>query len=381
MAEKFLTQEDVGRLLNDPSTSSRVDAASKIATGVNDKSLTKNERDLAQEIFRIMVNDAEVRVREALASNLKDSPHLPHDVALTLARDVDSVSLPVLNFSDVLTDVDLAEIIHTQGENQHLAISGRKTVSESISETLIDTASEDVIANLISNEGAKISDQSFEKVVDTIGDKEQIQTAMINRSALPITVAEKLVTKVSESMRDQLLERHELPSDVATDLLLQSRERATVLLSTEAGAGDVQTLVEQLHDNNRLTSSIVLRALCMGDLRFFEAALAELTHIPVINARTLIHDPGKLGLKRLWSSAKLPGAQLVAATAAVEAAKELEYDGGANDRERYSRRLIELVLTQYDDLGVEFDSDDLEYLLAKINTLPPSTDTSTQPAG
>ena len=56
--------------------------------------------------------------------------------------------------------------------------------------------------------------------------------------------------------------------------------------------------------------------------------------------------------------------------AAIDVARETEYDGGENDRERYSRRMIERILTQYGDLGVEFDSDDLEYLLTKMGQLP-----------
>ncbi len=60
----------------------------------------------------------------------------------------------------------------------------------------------------------------------------------------------------------------------------------------------------------------------------------------------------------------------MAARAAVDVARETDYDGGENDRERYSRRMIERILTQYGDLGVEFDSDDLEYLLTKMNELP-----------
>ncbi len=54
---------------------------------------------MAEQIFRIMVKDAEVRVREALAINLKENPNVPHDVAVTLAKDVDQVALPVLRFS------------------------------------------------------------------------------------------------------------------------------------------------------------------------------------------------------------------------------------------------------------------------------------------
>lgn len=59
--------------------------------------------------------------------------------------------------------------------------------------------------------------------------------------------------------------------------------------------------------------------------------------------------------------------------AAMDVARETEYDGGENDRERYSRRMIERILTQYGDLGIEFDSDDLEYLLTKMGQLPPDT--------
>jgi hypothetical protein len=32
--------------------------------------------------------------------------------------------------------------------------------------------------------------------------------------------------------------------------------------------------------------------------------------------------------------------------------------------------MIERIMTQYDDLGVEFESDDLNYLLTKMSELP-----------
>jgi len=59
-----------------------------------------------------------------------------------------------------------------------------------------------------------------------------------------------------------------------------------------------------------------------------------------------------------------------AVRAAIDVSRELEYDGREHDRERYSRRMIERIMTQYDDLGVEFESDDLNYLLTKMSQLP-----------
>jgi hypothetical protein len=50
-----------------------------------------------------------------------------------------------------------------------------------------------------------------------------------------------------------------------------------------------------------------------------------------------------------------------------------ELDGLDLDPYRYSRRIIELVLNQYEKLGVEFNDYGLEYLLAKVSQLPPAS--------
>ena len=89
-----------------------------------------------------------------------------------------------------------------------------------------------------------------------------------------------------------------------------------------------------------------------------------------MNAQQLIHDSGSLGLRTLCCKADIPLSQLVAVRAAIDVSRELEYDGREHDRERYSRRMIERIMTQYDDLGVEFESDDLNYLLTKMSQLP-----------
>lgn len=373
MTRKTLTQEDVARLLIDPSAQTRAETAAKIAQDFGTDRLTPEEREMAQEIFRIMAKDAEVRVREALSFNLKENSAIPHEVAKALAQDVNSVALPILQFSEVLTDEDLIEIVRSPDAGKQVAIAKRSTVSENVSTALVDAGNEDAITNLVANEGAEITELSLQKVVEDFGDRETMQEAMVHRPRLPVTVAERLVTMVSEGLKGELVKRHELPASLATDLVLQSRERATITLSTESNEDELDRLVHQMRERGRLTPSIILRALCMGDLRFFEAAVAELARVPVVNARTLIHDSGELGLRAVFDKAGLPASQFPAVRAAMDVARETEYDGGENDRERYSRRMIERILTQYGDLGVEFDSDDLEYLLTKMGQLPPDT--------
>lgn len=369
MPSKSLTEEDLAKLLSDPSGDTRAETAAKIAQNFGEGDLSDKEREMAQDIFRIMVKDAEVRVREALAQNLKENPNVPHDVAVSLARDVDSVSLPVLQFSEVLSDEDLIEIVRSQGPSKQVAIAQREKVSQIVSSALVNTENADVVSSLVSNNGAEISTGDLEKVVENFAENEAIRDAMVFRPKLPVTVAERLLTTVSEKMKEELAKRHELSDDVATDLILQSRERAVIGLSAEGDENDLERLIHQLHKNGRLTPSIILRSLCMGDIEFFEAAIAELIGVSLENARTVIHDSGQLGLKTAFKRAGLPDSHFPAARAAIDISREMEFDGGENDRERYSRRMIERILTQYGDLGVDFESEDLEYLLKKMGDL------------
>jgi hypothetical protein len=46
-------------------------------------------------------------------------------------------------------------------------------------------------------------------------------------------------------------------------------------------------------------------------------------------------------------------------------AREAELDGGENDRQRFVAKVIERILTQFDDIATE----DLDYLLTKLNQL------------
>ena len=194
MPSKSLTEEDLAKLLSDPSGDTRAETAAKIAQNFGEGDLSDKEREMAQDIFRIMVKDAEVRVREALAQNLKENPNVPHDVAVSLARDVDSVSLPVLQFSEVLSDEDLIEIVRSQGPSKQVAIAQREKVSQIVSSALVNTENADVVSSLVSNNGAEISTGDLEKVVENFAENEAIRDAMVFRPKLPVTVAERLLT-------------------------------------------------------------------------------------------------------------------------------------------------------------------------------------------
>lgn len=363
----MLTEADVRKLMTDPSPDARVETATKVAKAFYETELSETERVLAAEIFRIMVRDAEVRVREALSINLKSSPELPKDVALSLARDVESVSLPVLEFSSVLSDVDLVEIIRMSSAEKQTAVAKRASVSSEVANALIDHGkSGKVVATLVNNPGAELRDAELEKAFAKHGSDPEVNNSLVGRANLPVRISEKIVARVSEALREHLLSHKEISTEMAADLVLQARERATVaLLPAGTKSADVVDLVKQLRDNKRLTPSLILRTLCIGDLTFFEAALAVLANMTIVSARVLIHDEGKLGLQSIYQRTPLPANLFPAFRVAFDVARETQYDGGENDRQRFSSRVIERVLTQFEDIG----NDNLEYLMKKLKQL------------
>lgn len=357
-----LSKDDVDRLLNDPSAESRADAARKVA-GVYGASLSEAERRLAEDIFRIMTRDAETLVRAALSQTLKDNPTVPHDVAVALARDVEDVSAPMLRHSDVLTDDDLLDILRHRPREVGEAVAARKQVSPRVSEAIIDTGFARAVARLMGNQNADIAEEGLEKALARFGDDEAVTTHMVRRPHLPLRVAERLVSVVSGRLRDHLVTHHNLSADVASDLVLQGRERATMtLLTPGSDSMEVNDLVDSLFLNGRLTPTILFRALALGDMVFFESGLARLVGIPVANAQTLIHDPGRLGLRSLLEKASIPPRLSEAIEVAVEVAEETDYDGRPGDRERYRRRMIERFLTKFETV----DAENFEYLMARL---------------
>jgi uncharacterized protein (DUF2336 family) len=235
-----------------------------------------------------------------------------------------------------------------------------------VAEALVATESSEVVRTLVRNAGAGISEAAFNRILDRHGSDETITESMTLRPQLPLAIAERLVTHVAEHLRTHLVIHHKVPRHVAERLAAQSRERATVdLLSEARDSTNLAALVQQLRARGRLTPSLILRAACMGDIRFCEEAFAQMAKLPVHKAWVLLHDAGPLGLRALYDRAGLPEVLYPAFRVAFDVFHETQFDGGDRDRERFERRMLERILTQYEGLA----ADDLDYLLDRLGGL------------
>jgi uncharacterized protein (DUF2336 family) len=364
-----LTEADIETFIKGGTTEARAAAAMKIARAV-DRELTDDERAYAEEIVRLMARDAAALVRRALSVALQNSPRLPHDVAVRLAADIDAIAEPVLRNSPVLTDEDLIAIIEAAPPSKQIAVAGRTFLPRPVTAALTEKGAPEAVMTALRNRGAAFGPAELGMALDRFELNNEVgaevAAAMVDRDRLPVSIAERLASKVTGVVFDRLVNRHELPPQLAIDLATSARERATLDLVDQAmRQSDLPRFVQQLNLSGRLSPSLVARAACMGRMRFVEHALAELAGIAHQRAWLMIHDAGALGLRALVERAGLPTRLYAVLRAAVDVHHETELDGGPEDRRRFTRRMIERVLTQFQ--GVP--SDDLDYLLEKLDAL------------
>ncbi|MFP6708485.1 MAG: DUF2336 domain-containing protein [Alphaproteobacteria bacterium] len=302
-----LTADLITRLREDGSPEVRRETGTLLTTEFNQPDLQPGEQRLAEAIFRIMVRDTDVGVRRALAEGLKDNPAVPAELAMTLARDVVDVAVPMLHYSIVFSEEKLIGIAHSQPEAWQQAVARRASVPAPISEALVEKGSEAVVVTLVHNQGAMISEDISDKVIDRFSQSSAVMTGLVLLPSFRPNLAERLISVVSEAIRQKFSEPPDLPAAIADQLISQGRERLALDIDLpDPRQENLEQLVRQMDIKGRLTSTFVLRSLCTGHLVFFEVAAARRAGIDPDNARALMAAGSQQSATALCKAAKLP---------------------------------------------------------------------------
>jgi len=103
-------------LSTDDNDEVRCDLALKIGRLVPNISETESEKlqELTFQVLETLANDNLTRVRQIVAEEIKRADNIPQNIIDQLAKDVELiVAAPILEYSPLLSDDDLMEIIQT----------------------------------------------------------------------------------------------------------------------------------------------------------------------------------------------------------------------------------------------------------------------------
>jgi len=145
-------------LASDTDDEVRLVLAHKIGRLVPDIDSVEASRlqDLTIDTLSTLAQDQLPKVRQIIAEEIKSATHVPKEIVARLARDVETVvSAPVLQYSVLLTDDDLLEVVAGARQPEVLAsVSRRAELSSAVCEAIVATGDEASIASLLANHGA-----------------------------------------------------------------------------------------------------------------------------------------------------------------------------------------------------------------------------------
>jgi uncharacterized protein (DUF2336 family) len=216
---------------------------------------------------------------------------------VTLANDEIEVALPILVASEVLRDEELIDIIRHRTLEHQLAIAMRRTLSEAVSDVLVETGNDGVIVRLLENRNADISQSTMAYLAEQSKRVDSYQNPLVQRHDLSPELAERMYGWVSAALRDHIVRSFDLDPrrldtsiEEAAKTALQEREKNRV----DPPAASV--LADRLLESEYIDGELMVEMLRQGELALFEALMGKVVRVEPAIMRRLIYQPGGHGL-------------------------------------------------------------------------------------
>lgn len=184
-------------------------------------------QDLTIEILSTLAQDQLPKVRQIISEEIKSAANVPRDIVARLARDVESVvSAPVLQYSVLLTDDDLLEVVTGARQPEVLAsVSRRPQLSSAVCDAIVATGDETSIASLLANHGAQIREETLDRVIGAAPAHQPWHQPLVRRPSLSAPAVRRIAGFVAAALLDELAARADLDADTERYVRQRVRDR------------------------------------------------------------------------------------------------------------------------------------------------------------
>lgn len=296
-------------LVNDDNEEVKHELARKIARFFPNisKDSTAEICDKALEMIEILAIDQLPSVRQILSEELKFSNSIPKHIALKLANDeVLSVSAPILEYSPLLSDADLKEIIAATTLTGSLeAIAKRDDISSDVSEAIAYTLEIPAVTSLLANQNAQIREETLDLIINEAQENniDQWHEPLAKRPNLSMRAMKRIATFVASSLVDVMISNSHLDQEQGEELLLRVRDRIS---EERPGSDDSRTLAEQaadLFERGVMDDEFIQNAIKNKQRELIIQSLIVMSNLPEKSVRTILSKKrGSLMVALAWKA-------------------------------------------------------------------------------
>jgi uncharacterized protein (DUF2336 family) len=161
------------------------------------------------DVMARLVSTIEAKDRAELAHRLAPITNAPSSVIHMLAFDDHiEVAQPILRQSERLDDPALLANANTKSQRHLFATSQRQSLSETVTDVLVERGDREVVHAVVKNVGARFSDAGFRMLVKRSAGDDDLATIVGMRSDIPRPHFLVLVEKASSALRARLAARN-----------------------------------------------------------------------------------------------------------------------------------------------------------------------------
>ncbi len=146
----------------------------------------------------------EVEARTHVAKLLAPLDRAPGNVVNKLANDTIEVAAPLLEFSNVLSDDDLIEIVTKQSEEHRVAIAGRTNVPERVGDAIVEHGGTSSVTRLVNNKTAELGRETMEKLISRASTDSALASNLRGRTDLDWSALRAPIGEAGQKVLDML---------------------------------------------------------------------------------------------------------------------------------------------------------------------------------
>lgn len=346
------------------SADKRAKATHALARAYLASDFSEDDHSAAEAAMTFLLDDPEPVVRKALLDVLVASDEAPRHIILGLLDDLPEIGEVVAALSPLLIDSELVDIIAIRDEAFQLAVATRIPLCATVSAAIVEVTPYKVCCHLIENPEASILPSTLFRLAERFGKDPHMQQLLLAHESLPIAARQLIVANLSDVLCEQAVNQSRMDAEQAKDVAREARDRATLALVRQ-DARELPALITHLRDTSQLTTVLLLRAICAGQVTFFVEALARLSSVSAPRINALLSDNSTKALRTLYSKAGLPEEAYPAFSIAfgVYASEGTVVEPA--EQYRFTRIMIERILERYHDVGFE-EVDELMAMLRRF---------------
>lgn len=286
------------------------------------------ERAVVGDLLVDVLRPATLEERRRVALRLAPLGDLPDALKRLLLRDEPPVAAPLLEDCAALSDADLIGCARDATIRHRLMMAARRDLSEAVTDTLLSWGEEPVIAAVLANPSARLTQTSLEGVIALSRSSRALCTALLKRPELRPSGAYVMFWWCGPDDRRVILQRFAVSRDV-----MQTSVEDVFALAAEEGWADpvARKALQFIERRQRNRAAIekspyadleaaVAAAAAHGLSRDLVGEIGHLSGVKPLTAAKIMGDPGgepvailckaagltRSSLQTLWRSMRRP---------------------------------------------------------------------------